>query len=239
MPLFKQYCADCHMKENPEAGIALDQFTDQAAAMKGGRTWLRVRDALQGRIMPPADEAQPSLEELDRLIAWIENDFLAAQCGQQGSAAPVVIRRLNRQEYDNTIRDLLGLDLHLADGFPADDIGFGFDNVGSALNLSPVHIEKYLDAGPSGTVLRGNGHLLFCDNKHKAILDLSPQGVLGVVADQYDGKPLRSLNDLTVDARGNVYWTDPADSSDKNPIGDIFRVTPKGEVSRPSVKAWT
>ena len=146
MPLFKQYCADCHMKENPEAGIALDQFADQAAAMKGGRTWLRVRDALQGRIMPPADEPQPSLAELDRLIGWIENDFLAAQCGQQVSSSPVVIRRLNRQEYDNTIRELLGLDLHLADGFPADEIGFGFDNVGSALNLSPVHIEKYLDA---------------------------------------------------------------------------------------------
>jgi hypothetical protein len=58
----------------------------------------------------------------------------------------VVIRRLNRQEYNNTIRDLLGLELHLADGFPADDIGFGFDNVGSVLNISPAHIEKYLDA---------------------------------------------------------------------------------------------
>jgi Protein of unknown function (DUF1592)/Protein of unknown function (DUF1588)/Protein of unknown function (DUF1587)/Protein of unknown function (DUF1585)/Protein of unknown function (DUF1595)/Planctomycete cytochrome C len=146
VPLLKNYCADCHMKENAEAGIALDRFPDQVAAVKDGRTWLRVRDALQGRVMPPADMPQPSLAELDRLIGWIENDFLAAQCGQQASSAPVVIRRLNRQEYDNTIRDLLGLDLHLADAFPADDIGFGFDNVGSALNISPVHVEKYLDA---------------------------------------------------------------------------------------------
>ena len=96
--------------------------------------------------MPPADEAQPSLEERDRIVAWIENDFLPAQCGKQASSAPVVIRRLNRQEYNNTIRDLLGLDLHLADAFPPDDIGFGFDNVGSALNISPAHVEKYLDA---------------------------------------------------------------------------------------------
>lgn len=146
VPLLKKYCADCHMKENSEAGIAFDRYESQAAAVKDGRTWVRVRDALQGRIMPPAEESQPSLEERDRIIAWIENDFLAAQCGQQSSTAPVVIRRLNRQEYNNTIRDLLGLDLHLADGFPADDIGFGFDNVGSALNISPVHIEKYLDA---------------------------------------------------------------------------------------------
>ena len=146
VPLLKQYCADCHMKENAEAGIALDRYENHAAAVKDGRTWVRVRDALQGRVMPPADEAQPSLEERDRIIAWIENDFLAAQCGQKLSTPSVVIRRLNRQEFNNTIRDLLGLDLHLADGFPADDIGFGFDNVGSALNVSPVHIEKYLDA---------------------------------------------------------------------------------------------
>ena len=60
-----------------------------------------------------------------------------------------MIRRLNRQEYNNTIRDLTGLDLHLADGFPPDEIGFGYDNVGSALNISPVHVEKYLDAAES------------------------------------------------------------------------------------------
>ena len=119
LPLLERYCVDCHMNEDSEAGIVLDRFDNQEAAVKDGRTWIRVRDALQGRIMPPADEPQPSLEELDRIVAWIENDFLAAQCGKQVSSAPVVIRRLNRQEYNNTIRDLLGLDLHLADGFPA------------------------------------------------------------------------------------------------------------------------
>jgi hypothetical protein len=145
-PLLERYCAECHMNGNSEAGIALDRYNDQAAAIQDARTWLRVRDALQGRIMPPAEEERPSLQELDRIVAWIETDFLAAECGKQVSSAPVVIRRLNRQEYNNTIRDLLGLDLNLADTFPADDIGFGFDNVGSALNTSPVHIEKYLDA---------------------------------------------------------------------------------------------
>jgi hypothetical protein len=146
LPLLERFCVDCHMKGTSEAGIVLDRFDNQAAAVKDGRTWLRVRDALQGRLMPPAEMPQPSLEELDGIVAWIEKDFLAAECGKQVSSAPVVIRRLNRQEYNNTIRDLLGLDLHLADGFPPDDIGFGFDNVGSALNISPVHIEKYLDA---------------------------------------------------------------------------------------------
>jgi Protein of unknown function (DUF1592)/Protein of unknown function (DUF1588)/Protein of unknown function (DUF1587)/Protein of unknown function (DUF1585)/Protein of unknown function (DUF1595) len=145
-PLLKRYCAECHMKESPEAGIAFDRFADQAAAVKSGRTWIRVRDALQGRIMPPADMPQPTLAERDRIVDWIEHDFLAAECAKQASAPAVVIRRLNRQEYDNTIRDLLGLDLHLADIFPPDDIGFGFDNIGSALNISPAHVEKFLDA---------------------------------------------------------------------------------------------
>ena len=145
-PLLEHYCVDCHSQEESEAGIVLDRFGTQDEAVKDGKTWLRVRDALQGRIMPPKDMPQPTLPELDRMIGWVENDFLAAQCGKQISSAPVVIRRLNRQEYNNTIRDLLGLDLHLADSFPTDDIGFGFDNVGSALTISPAHVEKYLDA---------------------------------------------------------------------------------------------
>src|SRR5262245_54082244 len=94
-PLLERYCTDCHAKEKREAGIALDRYDTQAAAVKGGKTWLRVRDALQGRVMPPADMPQPSLAELDRIIAWIEKDFLAAQCAEQASSAPVVIRRLN------------------------------------------------------------------------------------------------------------------------------------------------
>jgi hypothetical protein len=145
-PLLERYCVDCHSKESPEAGIVLDRYDDQAAAVKDGRTWLRVRDALEGRTMPPADEPQPSLEERDRAITWVEKDYLAAQRIKPQGSAPVVIRRLNRREYDNTIRDLLGVDLRLADSFPPDDIGFGFDNVGSALNISPAHVEKYLDA---------------------------------------------------------------------------------------------
>jgi hypothetical protein len=146
LPLLERYCVDCHSNESSEGGIVLDRFEDQASAVKDGRTWIRVRDAIESRVMPPAKRHQPSLEESAAIITWIEKDFLAAECGKKNSSAPVVIRRLNRQEYNNTIRDLFGLDLKLADAFPPDDIGFGYDNVGSALNISPVHVEKYLDA---------------------------------------------------------------------------------------------
>ncbi len=108
LPVIERYCVDCHAKGEAEAGVVLDGFGDRAAAVEGGRTWLRVRDAVEGHIMPPADSPQPSPREREALVGWIEGDFLAARCGQQAAPPPVVIRRLNRQEYNNTIRDLLG-----------------------------------------------------------------------------------------------------------------------------------
>ncbi len=146
LPFLDQYCIECHLVEDAEAGIVLDGFRNQTEAVEAGKTWLRVLDAVEGGIMPPQDALQPSADERRRLTAWIENDFIAAQCGSRTSSAAVVIRRLNRQEYDNTLRDLIGIDLGLARDFPPDDIGFGYDNIGSALNVSPIHIEKYLTA---------------------------------------------------------------------------------------------
>jgi len=93
-------------------------------------------------------------------------------------------------------------------------------------------VHKYLEINPAGTVLLANGHLLIADNKHKAILDVSPAGQVGVVADQFDNKPLRGLNDLTVDAKGNVYWTDPEGSSAAKPVGDLYRCRPDGRVDK-------
>ena len=93
-------------------------------------------------------------------------------------------------------------------------------------------VHKYLAIGPAGTVLRGDGHVLICDNKHKALLDLSPAGKLGVIAERFESEMLRGLNDLTIDARGNVYWTDPEGSSLAKPIGNLYRVRPDGRVDR-------
>jgi len=93
-------------------------------------------------------------------------------------------------------------------------------------------IHKYLEINPAGTVLRGDGHLLICDNKHKALLDLSPDGKVGVVAERFEMETLRSLHDLTIDARGNVYWTDPEGSSVANPVGYVYRLRPDGRVDR-------
>lgn len=93
-------------------------------------------------------------------------------------------------------------------------------------------VHKYLELGPAGTVLRPDGSLLVADNKFRALLSVSPAGKVEVLADRWEGRTLRSLNDLTVDARGNVYWTDPEGSTPKTPVGSVFRLRPDGRVDR-------
>lgn len=93
-------------------------------------------------------------------------------------------------------------------------------------------VARFLNINPAGTVLGPDDHLFICDNKHRALLDLSPDGRLTVLADRFEGKPLRSLNDLTIDTRGNIYWTDPEGSSTAKPVGNIFRLRPDGVVSK-------
>lgn len=104
---------------------------------------------------------------------------------------------------------------------------------GALLRVDPQRaVHKYLEIGPAGTVLRADGHLLICDNKSKALLDLSPDGRVGVIAERFEMETLRSLNDLTIDARGNVYWTDPEGSTLEKPVGHVYRVRPDGRVDR-------
>ena len=104
---------------------------------------------------------------------------------------------------------------------------------GSLLRVTATRkVHKEFEIGPAGTVLLGNGHLLICDNQHKALLDFAPDGRLGVVAERFGMEALQSLNDLTIDARGNVYWTDPEGSSLEKPIGRLYRVRPDGRVDR-------
>lgn len=93
-------------------------------------------------------------------------------------------------------------------------------------------VSKYLEINPAGTLLRENGDILVCDNKFRAILNVAADGSVDTVAEKFGDQPLNSLNDLTTDAKGNIYWTDPAGSSAEKPIGNIFRVTPEGQVDK-------
>lgn len=105
---------------------------------------LRVLDAVENQLMPPEDALQPAHEQRAQFVEWIKGNLFTGACCDGNQSSPVVIRRLNRQEYDNTLRDWIGLELKLSQDFPPDDSGFGFDKVGSALNTSPLHVERYL-----------------------------------------------------------------------------------------------
>ena len=84
--------------------------------------------------MPPEDRPQPSADEVSRLIQWIKLITKPEDCAPNLRPGRVTIRRLNRTEYNNTIRDLIGIDFHPADDFPSDDVGYGFDNIGDVLS---------------------------------------------------------------------------------------------------------
>lgn len=143
-PVLDIYCYDCHGYETEKGGVDLDEFQN-ATELRDHELWLRAMKNLRSGLMPPADEMQPTEEERQQILTWIK-----AKVFQSNPESPdpgrQVLRRLNRVEYRNTIRDLLDYDYDTSAEFPADDTGHGFDNIGDVLTISPMLLEKYLDA---------------------------------------------------------------------------------------------
>jgi hypothetical protein len=109
----------------------------------------RILDKLKAGEMPPPKQPRPKPEDLAAVTEWLTRQLTPiadAKNPAEPNLGRVTVRRLNRVEYNNTVRDLLGVDLHLSDSFPQDDSGYGFDNIGDVLSLSPVLMEKYLAA---------------------------------------------------------------------------------------------
>ncbi len=144
-PILSEYCYDCHSDGVEKGGVALDRDQTLEAKRANLKLWEAVLNNLQSHIMPPIEKPQPSLEQRKALIDWIESDVYNIDCNNPDPGR-VTIRRLNRMEYNNVIRDLFGINFRPAEDFPADDSGYGFDNIGDVLSLSPLQIEKYLKA---------------------------------------------------------------------------------------------
>jgi len=144
-PILDRHCYSCHGTEKQKADLSLADYADVAAVKADRKLWEEVLRKLRSREMPPEGKSQPTDVERERVIAWIESELFPVDCDNPDPGR-VTIRRLNRVEYNNTIRDLVGVSLPLSDDFPADDTGYGFDNIGDALSLSPLLLEKYLAA---------------------------------------------------------------------------------------------
>src|SRR5881396_2104084 len=143
-PLLGKYCFGCH-GEKKKGDLDLRVYTDEASVLRDRKTFAKVVKNLQAHEMPPEKKPQPTPEERELIAAWIQAEIFKCDCDHPDPGR-VTIRRLNRAEYNNTIRDLVGVDFQPADDFPADDSGYGFDNIGDVLSLPPVLLEKYLAA---------------------------------------------------------------------------------------------
>jgi hypothetical protein len=146
VPLLRRYCFECHQGEKAKGGLSLDVYVSESHARKDRKNWQAVQHVLASGDMPPRNKPQPSRQEREFLIQWIENTLTKVDCSGPRDPGRVTLRRLNRAEYNNTIRDLCGVDIKPADDFPSDDVGYGFDNIGDVLSFQPLLLEKYMAA---------------------------------------------------------------------------------------------
>ncbi len=147
VPFLKKYCVDCHSGAEAESMLDVTKYKSGNDVLADRRTWRNISQKIRNHEMPPSDhDAKPSANEIEQASNWIDQTLKAAVCGGPVDPGRVTIRRLNRAEYNNTIRDLCGVDFKPADDFPSDDVGYGFDNIGDVLALPPILLEKYLAA---------------------------------------------------------------------------------------------
>lgn len=144
-PILENYCFDCHADGANKGNVAFDEFKSDQAVLEARELWLHALKNLRAGLMPPHKKPQPTPAEKERLEQWIKRSVFAAD-PKNPDPGRTTIRRLNRVEYRNTIRDLLGVEFDSASVFPPDDTGHGFDNIGDVLTLPPMLLEKYVGA---------------------------------------------------------------------------------------------
>ena len=145
-PVLDEVCSRCHNEKKPNAGLNLAAFSDPGSIASKRDTWEVIVEKLKAGDMPPADEEPLSAGERATLVAYVEREFARDDRELKPDPGHVPTHRLNRVEYANSIRDLLGVDFKTTDEFPPDDSGYGFDNIGDVLTVSPALMQKYLAA---------------------------------------------------------------------------------------------
>ena len=145
-PLFVKNCFACHNEKMKSGDLNLQAFASSPAVAENRDKWETIHRRLVAGEMPPVGLPRPDAAELKATTNWIQGELNRTQRAVKPQAGRVTARRLNRSEYNNTIRDLLAVDFRPADDFPQDDSGYGFDVIGDSLSLSPVLMEKYLGA---------------------------------------------------------------------------------------------
>ncbi len=190
-PFLDKHCVSCHSGNDAMGGANFDLLKSKADIVKHRELAERAVRMVNNGLMPPKGRPIPSKAEKLAMASWIDST-IATECDIRDPGR-VTMRRLNRLEYNNTIRDLTGLNLKLADDFPSDDVGHGFDNIGDVLSISPLLMEKYLKAAE------------VVSSKVIVVPDSKPQ--------RFDASSLKSdgkadsgpENDLAMLAAGEIY----------------------------------
>jgi hypothetical protein len=222
-PFFAQHCLNCH---NAAAGrFNLEALTD-------GTPWELVLRKIESGEMPPKGLPRPSDADRKAAVRWIQAELDRAAAAATPAAGRVTARRLNRAEYNNTVRDLLGVDLKPADDFPQDDSGYGFDTIGDALSVSPVLMEKYFASAEkiARTAIYGLENLKPTVVRHQPPYREGTDGGdnsrflsgLGYTIRDYD------VTGLTLPSALHAMHTFPAEADYE------FRIDPEGNRPRPS-----
>ena len=148
VPFLTKHCYICHGGGKSKGDLTLDKYRDELAIVKDREVWENVVKMVHTGEMPPKAKGRPrpAPSEVELAIQAIDDILDQFDCTGPRDDGRVTIRRLNRVEYNNTIRDLVGVDFKPAADFPNDDVGYGFDNIGDVLSVSPLLLEKYLSA---------------------------------------------------------------------------------------------
>jgi mono/diheme cytochrome c family protein len=238
MAVIKQYCAGCHNDRAKAGGFSFDGITAAGIAQHGELFEKAVRK-LRGRVMPPPGARQPAATEIDSLVAFLE-DSLDKAAGQSHIPEQAVLHRLNRKEYANAVKDLLAVDINAEELLPADDVADGFDNIASALQVSPSFIEQYViaaravavkalgraDARPGGWTFKSGPGTQYT---HVAGLPLGTRGgILAKVDLPSDGEYVVNIGDMATHIWGNgMEYENPLVVTVDNQI--VYQATIGGE----------
>ncbi len=145
-PVFKNVCAGCHNPQLSSGGMNIQVFLDPQSLTKNRDGWEIILQKIRTGEMPPKGIPKPPAEKLDALTSYIQSRFDEMDSAVKADPGTVVAHRLNRYEYSNTIRDLLAVEFQAEKTFPTDDSGYGFDNIGTVLTVSPLLMSKYMNA---------------------------------------------------------------------------------------------
>ncbi len=228
---FQTYCIDCHGPAKPKGDFRVDALKIATNAADA-ENWQLVLDNLQLGEMPPQDAKQPKPAEVEQVTSWIQNELSRATVELKGTGGEVVLRRLNRTEYENTIADLFDVHGNFAAGFPEDLREHGFDNNGGVLMLSSAQMQEYMKAAefilaraiaPATRPETVNKTLTLHDGNRRAI-ELTRKGL----ADR-----LAKFDSLTPQEKANTRKMEEAAKANPDSHGYRFPVLENGELRPP------